>query len=567
MRWIFLAPFVVLSSLCLGQLPDYVPADGLEAWYAFNGNAEDASDNANHLNAIGEMEWGTIDGTLFADFPGEGQFFYHPDFGFPEIDQMTISFWVRTDVWSTSGGIGGLRPIVSKHLSGTDGTFILYPNSEALAGAAPHNWTLGEWHHVVRVYAANMVVYFDGEIVAEGLEDLLNQTTYPFMVGGWLTGDLFDQPFGNNGLTFDGGIHSMGIWNRALSVEEALALYTQVPAILGCTDELACNFDPDSNVDDGSCEYAENGYDCDGVCLNDADGDGVCDEFEIVGCQDPLACDYIANATDEGDCDYTCCPGPGCCDTGTTWDYEIEKCVPINSCPEDLNYDGIIGVEDLLTLLSSFGTPCDPPVDPPVAEWTGGDPVSYHGYDYETVLIGGQCWFAEDLRATLFRNGEEIDFVENVSYDVQNSVLPVYAQNEIEGNGDFGNLYNLYSVIDERGLCPQQWSVSTPEHWEVLTSYIESNYTVLPGAALKSEIDWIGTPSIDLFGFNAKPGGYYGQGYCFYGHQANSLGIWWTAGTVDTATNFYLVAGDGALNSTLGACVPGFCASVRCIKD
>ena len=33
-------------------------------------------------------------------------------------------------------------------------------------------------------------------------------------------------------------------------------------------------------------EYAEDGYDCDGVCLNDADGDGVCDEFEIAGCQD-----------------------------------------------------------------------------------------------------------------------------------------------------------------------------------------------------------------------------------------------------------------------------------------
>ena len=28
------------------------------------------------------------------------------------------------------------------------------------------------------------------------------------------------------------------------------------------------------------------GYDCDGNCLADADGDGVCDEFEVAGCQD-----------------------------------------------------------------------------------------------------------------------------------------------------------------------------------------------------------------------------------------------------------------------------------------
>ena len=34
--------------------------------------------------------------------------------------------------------------------------------------------------------------------------------------------------------------------------------------------------------EDDVCEYAEDlfgeGYDCDGVCLNDEDGDGICDE-------------------------------------------------------------------------------------------------------------------------------------------------------------------------------------------------------------------------------------------------------------------------------------------------
>ena len=44
-----------------------------------------------------------------------------------------------------------------------------------------------------------------------------------------------------------------------------------------------------SNVvtdDDGSCTYPEGVYDCDGVtCLNDVDGDGVCDEgFKNFGC-------------------------------------------------------------------------------------------------------------------------------------------------------------------------------------------------------------------------------------------------------------------------------------------
>ena len=53
--------------------------------------------------------------------------------------------------------------------------------------------------------------------------------------------------------------------------------------------------------EDGSCTYAEDGYDCDGNCLNDADSDGVCDEFEIAGCQDDSACNYNADATDSDD--------------------------------------------------------------------------------------------------------------------------------------------------------------------------------------------------------------------------------------------------------------------------
>ena len=49
-------------------------------------------------------------------------------------------------------------------------------------------------------------------------------------------------------------------------------------------DETACNYNADATDDDGSCTYAEDGYDCDGNCLNDTDGDGVCDEFEVAGC-------------------------------------------------------------------------------------------------------------------------------------------------------------------------------------------------------------------------------------------------------------------------------------------
>ena len=51
----------------------------------------------------------------------------------------------------------------------------------------------------------------------------------------------------------------------------------------GCTDPEACNYDDSiipGGFDDGSCEYPDEYYDCEGNCLNDVDQDGICDEAE-----------------------------------------------------------------------------------------------------------------------------------------------------------------------------------------------------------------------------------------------------------------------------------------------
>ena len=75
--------------------------------------------------------------------------------------------------------------------------------------------------------------------------------------------------------------------------------------IPGCTDDAACNFDASATDDDDSCAFADAGYDCDGNCLADADGDGVCDEFEVPGCTDDSACNFSDSATDDdGSCTY-----------------------------------------------------------------------------------------------------------------------------------------------------------------------------------------------------------------------------------------------------------------------
>ena len=81
--------------------------------------------------------------------------------------------------------------------------------------------------------------------------------------------------------------------------------------VFGCTDgeindtPIACNYNPEATIDDGSCEYAFGCDYCSGetdgtgfVIDGDIDGDGVCDEFEIEGCTDEIACNFDSTATE-----------------------------------------------------------------------------------------------------------------------------------------------------------------------------------------------------------------------------------------------------------------------------
>ena len=54
------------------------------------------------------------------------------------------------------------------------------------------------------------------------------------------------------------------------------------------------------------CEYPDSGYDCDGNCVEDTDGDGVCDENEVDGCTDATALNFDSDATDDDGIVHCC---------------------------------------------------------------------------------------------------------------------------------------------------------------------------------------------------------------------------------------------------------------------
>jgi len=106
--------------------------------------------------------------------------------------------------------------------------------------------------------------------------------------------------------------------------------------ISGCIDSIACNFEPEADFDDGSCEYAEYALDCDGNCLNELNIYGVCPELEVWGCKYIFSCNYDPSVNmDDGSC-------------------EIDSC----ACPGDFNGDSEVDVSDLLDFFLLWGGNC-----------------------------------------------------------------------------------------------------------------------------------------------------------------------------------------------------------------
>ena len=356
--------------------------------------------------------------------------------------------------------------------------------------------------------------------------------------------------------------------------------------LLGCTAPDACNFEGCATEDDDSCWYPQFGYDCEGNCTMDDDFDGVCDPEETLGCDQCDACNFDPEATeDDGSCEFDCYCSlgttwsvevSGCvlnpsvlteaCGEGTYWDDLLEACMP-NSCMADLDGDGMRGTEDLLMLLSVYGTACPEIEDPETSEWTCGDTVFYHGYDYATVQIGDQCWFAENLRNEYYANGDAIigdltDDEWSAAEDPNHGAQAVY-DNDASNLADYGRLYNWYAVVDSRGLCPSDWHVPTDGEFTTLTDGLGG--TSVAGEDMKSSPEdcpsWDGT---NTSGFSGLAVGYRNAIGTFHGGGYN--GYFWSASAYgENAWNRRLDGGSTEVVRYSANPRTGF--SVRCLKD
>ena len=533
MKRLLILLFAASSLTAVGQVPDNVPTQGLVAWYPMGASLENAfGDNYDgELFSIGLTEGANADHSGASVFNGTEGYGYVEDGLLLEGD-FSVSFWMRSDL-----GTFNYNPIVmigdgltcENELSqleiyvGNGGITVSHNRTQS--NSSYHYFQAVshfDWVHVgFSLQSGTMTMYVQGLPVEQAMMSDLMSLDLPLFVG-------YTQ-FINGGECivnhFEGALDELGFWNRGLDDAEMMAVYLSA-IVYGCTDIQACNYNENANQDDGTC----------------------------------ATCAALATA----------------CGEGTIWDDDSHTCIVAN--PSDSNFDGCVQLNDLLDLLSAYGN-----CGPGVAFSQCGDILAYQGYDYETVQIGEQCWFATDLQSTAFRDGSSIsEIVDNGAWSETSSPARLQIAsclNDQESDLYATMLYNGYCIRDERGLCPTGWSVPSDGDWQELEVFLGMDAGVAAqssesgvgrgtnqGQQLKAKPDalpnWNGTND---WGFNAVIGGFRSTNGSHV--QDCTRANFWTSSQHNDRRNFErrLTSGYNGIGRQHSDIQEGW--SVRCIKD
>jgi uncharacterized protein (TIGR02145 family) len=219
--------------------------------------------------------------------------------------------------------------------------------------------------------------------------------------------------------------------------------------------------------------------------------------------------------------------------------------------------------------------------------------ADFDGNNYNSVLIGTQCWTKENLRTRRYNDGTEIRFDNSGGSGGTTSqtwsVLTygahtIYAHDSLANPSNltsYGYLYNWYAangIISDGGtstknICPTGWHVPTDSDWNKLVKSIDSAadttgtsaQSSTAGLMKKSDALWSTNTGTNTSGFSALPGGYRVTDGSFLSISYSAY--FWSATEIDFNNAWYRNVGYyGSYvlrtnnNKSVGA-------SVRCLKD
>lgn len=195
-----------------------------------------------------------------------------------------------------------------------------------------------------------------------------------------------------------------------------------------------------------------------------------------------------------------------------------------------------------------------------------GNGPTLDGHTYQTVVIGSQEWFAENLRTTVYANGDPIpNLIDCNEISSNTSGAWMHYMHNVQLDNPFGKLYNYLAVSDVRTVCPTGWHIPSDNEWYTLIDFL-GGASVAGGKMKSIGTEFWDSPNQDATnesGFSALPGGMYDETVGFY-----DLG-WFGNYLSSDASYVELNAYGGGVEVYVGEAnlTNGFYFSARCIKD
>jgi hypothetical protein len=226
-----------LASLTMNaQVPSYVPTNGLVAYYPFNGNANDVSGNANN----GTNNGATLTTDRFGNansaysFNGINNFISTNTSSILFPNGITFCAWINPTVYKNAS-------IVDKMLDSGSGFRINTRENSISPGLTPKKiWSqctyygqasvscstvsttdqnLNNWQFIVGTFGSDgkLKLYYNGLLENQITTSYNVSNNSPILIGRGSTSITYEN--------FQGYIDDVGVWNRALTIDEITNLY------------------------------------------------------------------------------------------------------------------------------------------------------------------------------------------------------------------------------------------------------------------------------------------------------------------------------------------------------
>lgn len=206
------------------------------------------------------------------------------------------------------------------------------------------------------------------------------------------------------------------------------------------------------------------------------------------------------------------------------------------------------------------------------------DSIRYEGQWYNTVLIGTQCWMAENLNVGTMIHG-------TITQENNGTIEKYCYGNNLANCDTYGGMYQWAEMVQYlngatnttswdpvpaghvQGICPPGWHVPSDTEFGTLVSYLGGSDVA--GGKLKETgtVHWSApnTGATNESGFTALPGGARYPSLTW--GLLNDNGFWWSSSESGGTASFLLKLFYDSDNSLQGGNSKEHGFTVRCLKD